>query len=281
MVLNFGKPTEDPLSDPSLLELAIYSAFSFIFAALFLQFLYTLQTAILLNHYSITFQYSLFNIHFTSFSNTKWPIDRLYLVYGLGTIIYSVGGLFLTFLLRNLRMAGWKIRLALTWMAFLMVYTLPASIIAGSIFFTGFGMAYQWLIKSLLLRCIIVVVVLILMVLYRNFWLFLFLKTSYTKVFLTEIETQKVYIRNIFINPLIFGFFILLIYISPKGLWYWMLSLLSLFFLAIPSLNQLIQYDNLFIKKSDKRIFTSTYSVFFKLFLLFLIWVVSFLKIDF
>ena len=78
--LGFGKQVEDPLARHSLLELAAYSAFSFVFAALLLQFLITLQTAILLDLYSITFKYRLFNIEFTSVSGTKWPLYRIYLV---------------------------------------------------------------------------------------------------------------------------------------------------------------------------------------------------------
>jgi hypothetical protein len=278
---SFGQPIEDPLSDKSLFELAIFSTFSFIFAALFVQFLLTLQTTIILHSFSISFIYRLFDIRFTSADSTKWPEDRIYIVYGLGTIIFSLIGFFLINILKNIRIKNWKVRLWLTWVAFLMVHTFPAGIIAGTVFFNGVGIAYQWLIDSFQVRCLIAVVVLLITMFYRHFWISFFLKASYSKIFFTEMDNQKVLVRNIFFNPLILGFIVLLFFNVPYRSWYWLICLFFIVLVAFPSISSSIRYGNLFIIKSEKQIFSSLNSILYQLLILVFLWVLGYYKIRF
>jgi hypothetical protein len=253
----------DDGSDPSqmLFELTLFSTTIFVFSALLLRFLMNLQTAVFLKIYSIHFQYRLFDIRFLTADSTKWPIERILLVFGLGYLVFSIAGVILLVVLRKSHNLDWKIRLTITWIAFLLANSFFAGIIAGVLFYTGFGVAFQWLIGNIIIRSLIAAGALGMMILFKPFWVFLFLKTSPRRMFLKDDEQQKQYFQNVFFKSWLWGFIILLLFNLPLYDGFWPVFLLSLGFIAIPLFDRPVLYDNLFIRKSEKKIFFSRYAL--------------------
>lgn len=125
-----------------------------------MHFCLSLWTMLLLNHYCIGFQYSLFHIVFLSYSGTKWSEEMIYLVFGSGPLLFAAAGVLILLILKNLKMAEWKTKLILTWLAFLFVNALPCGILAGALFFDGFGLAFFWMVNSFVVRGILALVLL-------------------------------------------------------------------------------------------------------------------------
>ncbi len=266
------KPIEGPLSSKALFELSVFSTLLFVFAALFMQFLLTLYTAILLNLNSIAFQYSLFRISFLSESSSSWSVALVCFVFGSGPVILSFIGFILLFILGRIMDFGWKTKLALTWTAFLMVNALPCGMIAGVFFYESFGMAFQWLIGDDLVRGVIALVVLMILIIFSRFWLRMFLKTTYASVFSDNVESQKIFIKTVFLKPWIYGIIILMLFNLQFTNFYWRVFLLSLGYLAIVLYDPRLKiFRKPHIRRSDKKIFTSRYQVIFFVVVLILI----------
>ncbi|MFZ4572435.1 MAG: hypothetical protein ACOYM0_15000 [Bacteroidales bacterium] len=275
------RPKEGPLSRRSLLELSLFSTFTFIFSALLMQFLLTVIGMLLLKYFGLKFQYSLFHITFLSHSNTRWSAGMIYLVFGSGPLLLSAAGVILLLVLKNLKMAGWKTKLILTWLAFLFLNALPCGILAGTLFFDGFGMAFFWAVNSFIIRGILALVVLAALVLLSRFWYRLFLKSAYTTTFLDSSETQKTFIVSVFLKPWIAGVIILMGFNFPFKEWYWPVFLLSLGYMAVTLIGSQALNRKPRIKKSDKQIFTSRTQMVFVAIALVLIWVAGNVKITF
>ncbi len=275
------KPIEDPLSQHALFELSLFSTCIFVFSALLMQFILTLNTAFFLRIFSLSFQYRLFDIRFLTIDSTKWSEAQIYLVFGSGPLILSAIGLKLLSVLKKNIMAGWKTKLTLTWTAFLMVHALPCGIVAGVFFFDGFGMAFQWLISSYLIRVGIALLVLIILMILNRFWLIMFLKAAYTSAFLDYDDNYKLFLKNVYFKPWIYGLIILMLFNLPFNNLYWPAFLLSLGYLAIPAFNQSLVFLDLFITKSEKMIFTTRSQVWYIAVVLALIWIAGNLTINF
>lgn len=262
-----------PVPAHSLVELTLFSTCIFVCSALLMQFLLNLFTAFLLQINSVSFRYSLFAIRYLSESGSNWSTDQIYLVYGSGPLMLTLAGIALLFALKDIPSAGWKIRLVITWMAFFMVNALPCSLLAGVFFYDGFGMAFQWMANSIIVRGIIALAVLLMLLLLSPLWQWLFLKTSYTAAFLGNVDNQKIFLRNIYFKPWIYGLLILLLFNWPFTNYSWRVFLLSLGYVAIPFRSQKIKHLNVRINKSDKNIFTTRYQVIYFGVVLALIWV--------
>jgi hypothetical protein len=265
------KPIDGPMSSGSLLELSLFSTCIFVFAALLMQFLLNVYTAWLLNIFSVPFHYSMFMIGYLS-ANSAWPVDQIYLVYGSGPLILSIVGLVLLSVLKKIKTAGWKIKLTLTWTVFLLVNAFPCGIIAGVFFFDGFGMAFHWFNDSYFVRGLIAAGVLFILLLFSPGWQWLFLKTSYTASFLDNIDTQKIFLRHVYLKPWIYGMIMLLFFNWPFPNFFWRAFLISLGYLALPFGNLRNKHFNVQIYKSDKQIFTSRFQKIFFAIVLILIW---------
>ena len=274
-----GEPIKDPLSSHALFELSLFSTCIFVFAALLMQFLLTLYTTILLNVFSISFQYRLFDINFLLHSNAKWSEFKAYFIFGSGPLILSLSGLALLSVLKKRITEGWKTKLALTWMAFLMVNALPCGIVAGVFFFDGFGIVIHWMTNSFIVRGMIALLVLMLLIIYNRFWKWLFLNASYNAAFLDNEDNQKIFIKNVYIRPWIYGLFILLFFNWPFNNWYWPAFLLSLG--TLPVINQSLRYQIIYVMESENKIFTSRYQVLYIIIGLALIWVAGSIRINF
>lgn len=275
------RPKEGPFSFWSLLQLSLFSGFIFVFSALLIQFFLSLWTMLLLRHVGITFQYSLFHIIFFSYSSTPWSEELIYLVFASGPLLLTTTGGILLFVLNHLDMAGWKTKLIFTWLSFLLIHTLPCSILAGTVFFDGFGMAYFWLVNSFVIRGILALIVLAIMIVFSRFWFRLFLKTAYTKAFFDGSEAQKTFFRSVFLKPWFFGFLMLLGFNWPFHSWFWPASLLCLGYLAILLADRMEINPKPRIKKSDKQIFTNRFQLLLFTILLVLIWAAGLIRVNF
>jgi hypothetical protein len=275
------KQTVENVRSRFLFKLTLFSTFVFVFAVLILRFLLNLQTAALLRIYSIHFQYRLFDIQSSTVDGTKWPVARILLVFGLGYLVFTFAGIWLVYALRRIHNVNWKTRLFLTWMAFLLTSALPAGIIAGIFSFNCFGIAFQWLVWNIIVRIIIGTGVLVMMIISRPLWVFLFLKASPSSIYFADNEHQKVYIRNVLLKAWFAGSIILLVFNKPMFDGFWPVFLVSLGFSIIPLFNRPVLYNNLYIRKSEKKVFSSRYSLLFILIILTLIWVAGNYRINF
>lgn len=246
-----------PLSLKSLFELFLFSTAAFVFLSLFLKFLLTIGTSVLLRHYSISFTYRLFGI--SSSMESNWPVLRILIVFGFGVFAIFGAGLLLVIIVKKLGPANWKAKLILTWMAFLMVQILPMSLLAGTIFYDGFGIAYQWLFSSVLARIIPTFFAVAICMILRPFWINLFLKTAYSSVFLSEDANSKTFIKNSVILPWIAGVIVLLPFVVLHRDWFWLISLIGIGFTVLPAFGNNIPPRNFKITKSDKTIFRLPY----------------------
>ena len=275
------KQTEETVTSQFLFELTLFSTSIFVFSALLLRFLLNLQTFLLLRIYSIHFQYSLLNIRFSSEDGTKWPFARILLVFGLGFLVFSFAALLLVKKLRKIHKGNWKFRLFLTWIAFLFAHTLPAGIIAGVLFYNSFGIAFHWLISNMIFRSLIAAGVLVLMILFRPLWLFLFLNASPRRIFVKNNKYQNVYIQAVFFKSWLLGFLILLVFslLVPDG--FWPVYIFSLGFIAVPLFNKRGVHKKFHISRSEKKIISSRYAVLFVLVFLLILWVENTFKFTF
>ena len=273
-------PDQDPLSSHALFELRLFSTCIFVFAALLVQGFLTFHTAFLLKTYAYPIQYRLFTINYLSESGTSWTLDQVYFVYVSGPLILSAFGFLLLFALKKMTTASWKIKLAFAWMAFLMVNVIPCGLMAGVFFFDSLGIAYQWSVSSFIVRVLIALVVFLLLVFFSRYWRRLFLKASYTAVFLKNRKNQKIFLINVYFIPWIYGSVILLFFNWPFNSFFWPASLLSLGYLAISVLNQSQKFSKIHIMKSEKRSFTTRSQILYFVIAIALIWVAGNFRIN-
>jgi len=255
------KPSEGPLSVWALLELSLYSTFIFIFSALLMQLILCAWMMLLLLHFGINFRYSLFHIFFLSESGTKWSENMIFLVFGSGPVLLSAVGLILLLVLKKLSMAAWRTKLLFSWLSFLMVNALPCNILAGTLFYNGFGVAYFWMVNSLIFRIIFSFIILAILVGISFYWYRFFLKTAYTKAFLNDKDNQRTFFSAVFLRPWIAGLIVLIGFNWPFTDWYWPLTIFCLGFMGIAIMGNSRIQSKPMIKKSDKKIFNDQWQI--------------------
>jgi hypothetical protein len=268
----------DSLKPHSLNQLALFSTAVFVFSALFLQFLMTFQTAFLLKHYSISFIYRLFGIGFSSVSAVKWSEARIFLVFGMTVMVFFAAGLLLLFILKKQKQLNWKIKLVITWMAFLLIHSLPMGMLAGTFFFDGFGIAYTWLFDSAWVRGLVALLALLVVMYFRPFWMKTFLKSVYSTSFLSDNGGRKAFIKHAFILPWIFGIIILLPFALLHQAWFWLFSYVGLGIVVFPVFWNKIPTRKFLVVKSDKRIFHVKYPLVLILAIAVFLWFVDFIS---
>jgi hypothetical protein len=190
---------------------------------------------------------------------SHWPVLRIYIVFGFGVLFIFGAGLLLVKILQKLGSVNWKIRLALTWMAFLMVQILPMSLLAGTIFYDGFGIAYQWFFGTIWARIIPAIIAVLVSMILRPFWVNFFLKNAYSSAFLADKKDSVTFIKNSVILPWIAGVILLLPFVVLHRDWFWAISLLGIGFTVLPAFGNNIPPRNFRITKSDKAIFRRRY----------------------
>ena len=233
-----------------------------------------LQTAFLLRVFSVSFTYKLFGIS-SSFSS-RWPEERIFLVFGLSLLVFFVAGVILTNLLLKIDSMNWKLRLSLSWLAFLMTMTLPMGMLAGIFFYDGFGIAYIWFIRSLVVRVVLAVVAVLIFIIFRPVWVSLFLRTAYSSSFLSKQENTKLFITVSFVLPWLAGVIIIIPFALLHHAWIWIVYVLGLGFVIIPFFGNNIPPRTFTITKSTGKIFSLKKPLFIFLFSLAILWVADF-----
>ncbi len=264
--IGWTAPTSTPEEVESaklLNDLTIYSTMIFVCLALTFRFFMNLITAILLRSYSLHFRYRLFDIQFSSVDGSKWPFSRILFVFGFSFISLTIVGIILGKIFRKIHNVSWRTRLLLTWSAFLLANSVLAGVISGLLFFNNFGIVVQWMISSMKAMSIVGFGVLLVMILTRPYWVYMFLKSSPSSVFLIDEDIMKVYVQNVFLKAWFWGFLVLLLFNWPILNPFWPIFLLSLGFIAWPLFKMPPRQEEIFIRKSVPTIFKSKNSLYF------------------
>lgn len=275
------KPAEGPLSKRSLRELSLFSLVIFLASALLMQFLLCSWMMILLHYFDIHFDYSLFHISFFSESGAKWSEEMIMLVFGSGPLLMSVGGVVLFLNIKKLSLVSWKTKLVLTWMCFFMVNALPCSILAGTMLYDSFGVAYMWMMNSIVSRGILALLVLILLVITSRFWYFQFLKTVFTLEFFNSPEAQRSYFFSVFFRPWFLGVVILMAFNWPFTNLFWPAFLISMGYMAILLIDTPVIRFRPRIWMSEKQLFPSRIQLVTVAVALILIWGAGNIRVRF
>ena len=277
------RKTEEEKETALLLkQLALLSTSIFVFSFLAYRFIIYGFTAILIGAQSLKFRYRLFDYSFNSIDGEKWPIEVIIYVFGLGYVVLTILGIVLAKKARHIHNVKWKIRLIMAWVAFLFVNSIPAAIIAGVFSVNSFGILFHWLVPDTLIRVLISLGAFLTMYLSRNYWIFLFLKASPASLFLTEDEPMRMYVQHVLCKSWLYGFFILLLFNWPMFDLFWPVFLLSLGFIARPFSRDNILHEDIYVRKSNKQVFTFQNSIYYLIGLLVLIRIAgTFLKIEF
>jgi hypothetical protein len=276
-----GNTETGPLSPIGLYELFLFSSTAFVLSALLIQFLITLQNAILLRYFSLKFIYSPLGIRFSFVSEASWSDMRIFAIYGVAPLVFFFTGLILITVLRKSKFNNWKLRLFVTWIAFILIHTFPAGLLAGIFIYDGLGVAFAWLADSLIIRVIIGIAVIVLIRIYRSMWQTLFLKAAYAGVFITDYTNRKVFLTNAFIRPWIMGSLCLIPFVWNAYSLYWGLFLAGLGIVVLPFVSNNIPPINLLVAKSDKKIWPMRYPIVYVLVGLFILWLVTLKHISF
>ncbi|MEI7982130.1 MAG: hypothetical protein WCI71_10790 [Bacteroidota bacterium] len=281
MFRKFRRKIREQLKQPQFYPLMIFSTFVYLISALVIRFLTNLETSIFLRYLSVSFQYRPFDIFFHSVGGGKWNDNRIMIVYGIGTLVFLLSGLFLFRVLAVIKKIGFKTRLTLTWLTFLAVHVLPLGMISGAVLFDDFGIAYTWLFPEIWVRLILGLLAVALCIFFRPFWIKLFLRTAYSSGFLHTIEAKKDFILRIFIIPWIIGTLILLPFSWAGHHWTWFIYLLCLGLIVLPLFNPKFPKRNPRIVKSEGPPLLSIYSLILMVIIITGMLLTSLVRIEF
>lgn len=274
-------PEDGPLSKAPLWELSLYSAILFVFAALLVQVILNGTTAIMLKYFDFSFQYRPYTIIFTQWGGLKWTPERINVIYGLGPLLMFTTGILLWFFLRRNNFIAWKPKLALTWLSFIMVNTLPVGIMAGTMIFDGLGVAYQWMFHLFPVRMVFSLVILASLILSTPVWYLTFLKTANSIHYFKDAGTQRTYLMAIFFRPWLIGLLLMIPFSWPMTGLHWPVFLVFSGFPALMLFHYPFTFQGLRILRSDKKVFRSRFRMALMLLAIFLCWVVRFFRINF
>lgn len=282
----------NPLAPAGLRDLSLYSAFLFIMAALLAQFLLTLWTALLLKISSISFDYGVFSVRFLSETASgsarlmaaeptvvRWSEEQIYLVFGTGPLLLTALGLRVLYSLKRRTAADWRTKLALSWVAFVMLNALPCNLLAGIFFYDGFGTAFQWIASGYLARGLTGLGVLLLLVGSGRFWRRLFLNACSHPAFLEDEYLQKRFVDRAFVRSWVFGMAVLSAFSLPHGGYSWWFALACL---GIPAVTYtLLRFQAITITGDTGPVFRSNRLRLALLACLILLWAAGFIRIGF
>jgi len=272
---------EDPFSRPALLELRLFSTVAFIAAAMVLQFLVTAETGILLKIFSYQFNYSIFSLEYVDETSEPWTEAMVTFVFGSGPLMLTILGFWFLSALVNSSVTNWRVHLALTWLTFLMVNAVPCGIMAGFLSFDSVGVVFHWLAGNYFIRGIIALGVFILLLYTGGFWLFQFLKTACHPAYIADWESRKLFFKNVFVLPWLYGLVILFVFNWPFNSIYWPVSLLSLGFITMMASNQLRAVPDLQITDPVLPVPSTRQQKLLVISALFVIWVINFISARF
>ena len=197
-------------------------------------------TSIFLEHYDIHFHYRIFGIAYPANSGGNWTTFKTLFIYLMLPFIWMLTGLLMMSLLKNSRHIQWRQRLFLTWMAFILVMQFPAGLVAGIFIFDEIGFALFTLFQNIFLRAVAALFVMGMMIYYRPSWLWLFLKTAYSRRFLQEIPEKRSFLRQAFIFPWFIGMILLVIPSFYFGYYFVAITLPAMGLVVTPLFNRVI-----------------------------------------
>ena len=261
-----------PLSPVGLYQLFLFSTLHFVLAAIIVQFLMNLQNVIILKMYYFNLLYTPLGVKFLYSDVSKWTIPKIFEVYGLIPLAFFVIGILMVWILRKRKLGYWKLRLLLTWMAFIFVHTLPVGLIAGTLIFDGFGIAHQWLIQDITIRIGAALAIIAVVRMYRSLWQTLFLKAAYAGVFVSDYTNRRTYLRNAFVRPWYIGCLLLFPFAWKAHSIYWLAFLLGLGIVVMPLSSLSVPSINLAVAKSKVKFWTFRYPFDFLIMLLLALW---------
>ena len=241
--------------------LMIWSSFANVLAALFLQFLYSLQTGTILLLFGVKFQYRPFGIKYLSVLKGQWgnwSEAKIMVVYGIGVVIFFILGRIVLKVNNMLKLKDIVIRLFLVWFSFIAMHMLPMGMLAGVFFFDDFGIAFTWLFPEKWLRLTIALVFLAFCIYMRPFWLKQFIKLSFTQDAVRDLPARREYIIRVMIMPYFFGTLILVPFMFSGLYWYWMLTTAIMFLIVLPIFNPFFPRQRNVLIKTEVPAITST-----------------------
>jgi hypothetical protein len=259
-------------------NLFLFSSSMFLITSLAFQVFENLVTTFLLRYTSISFIYRIFDVRFTYVSSVSWPVEQIIVVFGTGALV----SFFLGLLLITVKIKPWWLRLAVTWLAFLMMMYFPLAMFGGVLLFKDFGMAYQWMLPNLFLRGVVAIGALTVAIYFRPYWISRFLKTASSLSLIDSVQEKKRYLLYVFILPWIVNMVLIVgLFAFPLRNWLWASFLLGLGVIVLPVFSREMPLMPLKIYKSDKKIFSMESQVAIYLFVIVLFWLVSRLHIVF
>lgn len=196
-------------------EVWLLSSLFFAIAVLLVRFAMNAQTALLLRVYDIEHSWLMFGIVFPNYAGGNWTVFRTLLVYGIIPFIWMLAGIIAARHLRRARWIHWKKRLFITYLLFVMVMQFPAGLISGIFIFNETGFAFNTLLTNIFLRAFAALFAMAIFVIFRGFWVYLFLKTAYSRKWLEDFSDMKLYLRLVFIYP----WFIISLILIPLAVW--------------------------------------------------------------
>jgi hypothetical protein len=189
--------------------------------------------------------------------------------------------LILFLVLKQSNRITWRWKLLLTWIAFIAVNFLPAGIVAGALFFDGFGVAFHWITEYLILRLFVAALVVVLLIITSRIWQRAFLKSAYTTAFFTNADDQREFLIATYLKPWFLGLLILIPFNYPFTGWYWPASLLSLGFLGFSMLDYNHRYRALRIVRTGQTLSSTRWLSFSIALLIILLWLAGMFRINF
>lgn len=268
--------TAEAFQKKARFELSLYSSLIFVLAALFLQAIISFQTRLFLRYYSISFTYNIFGIQYSSVDADVWPEDRIFLVYGLGLVLYFGLGILLYLWLNKSKRIHWKLRLFFTWLAFFMVYSIPVGMFVGTFLFGGFGYAYSWLLGNIFIRGILALFAMAIAIYNRKIWLKLFLKAAYSASLISNGNRRRIFIQLIFVYPFLIGFLLVALFAIPISAWPWLATTLGMGLIVLPIFGNKISKRKCKVYKNDKKIFRFAFPLVQVSFILLLLWLANY-----
>lgn len=222
--------------------LFLWSSFLLIIAAIVLRFLHILLTASFLRLYSINFTYAPLNIHFSTVGYGNWSSESILIVYVFANLFFMFLGVFLLRVLKVSKFRNLKIRLFVTWLAFLSIHLLPVNVLAGVGFYAEFGMAFSWFIGNIAIRFIAALAVLVICLYFRPFWIILFLKTSPSFSAIDAFESKKAFIKVSLIYPMLSASIIVFFLAISISSFFWIIAFFGYTLLLLPAFGNAIPY---------------------------------------
>jgi len=249
--LNFPRSTKQ--------ELLWYSTFIFVLSALFARFVINLQTAYAMKFIRIKFDYQPFGNLLGEAARGNWTDGKVILVYSVGPLVFFLLGLLVLRILIKNKLLTWKMRLVLTWIAFVFIHLLPLGMLAGVVFYDDFGYAFTNILMSPMVRLAISLIFLAVAVYFRPFWLKLFLKASMSHRIASQRNT---YIKFVFIRPWMLGTLIIAAFAMVGSYWSWLTVIVLMGFVVLPFFNWADPKMKLKLSKTGTRyIFKNTFSI--------------------